>query len=175
MGWRAPRDRLRPNESLVVADHRPSGGRLLENPEFLHFAAHWGFRIRACRPYRARTKGKVERPTGYLRSDFRYGRTFLGDADLADQGTRWLTEVANARVHGTTGRVPQHVSDEEERAHLRPLAARAYQSLLRPAAPVLTARPRRAPVSVERRARSWGGCQQLRGDDSPKRDGLARV
>jgi transposase len=30
-------------------------------------AAHWGFRIRACRPYRARTKGKVERPISYVR------------------------------------------------------------------------------------------------------------
>lgn len=69
-------------KSVIVADHRPGGGRLLENPEFLRFAAHWGFRIRACRPYRAQTKGKVERPVSYVRSSFLYGRTFLGDADV---------------------------------------------------------------------------------------------
>src|SRR5439155_948365 len=39
-------------KSVIVEDHRPGGGRLLENPEFLRFAAHWGFRIRACRPFR---------------------------------------------------------------------------------------------------------------------------
>jgi len=48
-------------KSVTVEDHRPTRGWLLENPEFLRFAAHWGFRIRAGRPYRAKTKGKVER------------------------------------------------------------------------------------------------------------------
>jgi len=35
--------------SVIVDDQRADGGRLLENPEFLRFATHWGFRIRACR------------------------------------------------------------------------------------------------------------------------------
>ena len=39
---------------MIVDDERPNDGKLLANPEFLRFAAHWGFRIRACRPYRAR-------------------------------------------------------------------------------------------------------------------------
>jgi transposase len=102
-------------KSVIVEDHRPTGGRLLENPEFLRFAAHWGFRIRACRPYRAKTKGKVERPVGYLRGNFLYGRTFLGDADLADQCARWLTR-ANQRVHGTTRVVPLSQLAEEQAA-----------------------------------------------------------
>ena len=49
-------------KAVIVEDNRNSGGQLVENPEFVRFAAHWGFRIRACRPYRAQTKGKVERP-----------------------------------------------------------------------------------------------------------------
>jgi len=97
-------------KAVVIGDERPEGGRLLENPEFLRFAAHWGFRIRACRPYRAKTKGKVERPIRYLRSNFLYGREFLGDADLQAQSEQWLIEVANTRVHGTTGRFPRCVS-----------------------------------------------------------------
>ncbi len=32
---------------VILEDHRPDGGKLLENAEFLRFAAHWGFRIRA--------------------------------------------------------------------------------------------------------------------------------
>ncbi len=88
-----PEPIVRFEKSVIVEDHRPTGGRLLENPEFLRFAAHWGFRIRACRPYGAKTKGKVERPVGYLRSNCLYGRTFLGDGDLADQCTQWLARA----------------------------------------------------------------------------------
>ena len=37
-------------KAVIIDDHRQVGGKLLENLEFLRFAAHWGFRIRACRP-----------------------------------------------------------------------------------------------------------------------------
>jgi transposase len=57
-------------KAVIVEDQRPGDGKLLENAEFGRFAAHWGFRIRGCRPYRAQAKGKVERPVGYLRSSF---------------------------------------------------------------------------------------------------------
>lgn len=140
-------------KSVIVEDHRPGGGRLLENPEFLRFAAHWGFRIRACRPYRARTKGKVERPVGYLRGNFLYGRTFLGDADLTDQCARWLAEVANQRVHGTIKEVPAIRFARDEQATLQPLAARPYRSLLLVPEPTPTPTPVSVPaVAVERRA-----------------------
>jgi transposase len=64
-------------KAVIIEDQREVGGKLLENIEFVRFAAHWGFRIRACRPYRAKTKGKVERPVGYVRESFFYGREFL--------------------------------------------------------------------------------------------------
>ena len=48
--------------AVVLSDDRAAGGGLLLNAEFLRFARHWGFDPRACRPYRAKTKGKVERP-----------------------------------------------------------------------------------------------------------------
>jgi transposase len=143
-------------KAVILDDHRPGGGRLLENPEFLRFAAHWGFRIRACRPYRARTKGKVERPVRYVRENLLYGRTFLDDADLAEQTTRWVTDVANQRLHGTTRERPAVRWIRDERAVLQPLAPRPYRSLvLLPPAPTRPAPPRRgsrAPaIAVERR------------------------
>ena len=48
--------------AVVLSDDRAGGGLVL-NGEFPRFAAHWGFVARSCRPYRAQTKGKVERPT----------------------------------------------------------------------------------------------------------------
>lgn len=92
--------------SVITADLRDQGDRLIENAEFLRFSAHWGFRIRAGRPYRAQTKGKVERPVRYLRGNFLYGREFLGDADLDAQTGSWLEGTANVRIHGTTKERP---------------------------------------------------------------------
>jgi transposase len=117
-------------KAVVIDDKRPDGGRVIENPEFLRFAAHWGFRIRACRPYRARTKGKVERPVSYVRKNLVYGREFLGDADLNAQADDWLERVANVRIHGTTKEQPIVRFERDERAVLLPLASRPYESLL---------------------------------------------
>jgi hypothetical protein len=71
----------------------------------LALAQHYRFQPRACRPYRAKTKGKVERPFSYIRQDFFLGRTFRNLDDLNAQLIAWLDTVANVRVHGTTQRV----------------------------------------------------------------------
>ena len=80
--------------------------------------AHWGFRARACR-YRAKTKGKVERPIRYVRQSFFYGRTFLNDEDLNAQGEQWLQRICNLRRHRTLGRSPSDAL-RARRAHLSP-------------------------------------------------------
>jgi transposase len=139
-------------KAVIVEDRRPAGGRVLENPEFLRFAAHWGFRIRACRPYRAQTKGKVERPVRYVRQSFLYGRDFAGDADLNAQALQWLDQVANVRQHATLGEAPRARFERDERTGLRPLAPRPYPSLLlEPDAPRPTPRLPVPRVPVERR------------------------
>jgi hypothetical protein len=129
--------------AVITRDERLTGGPLVRNTEFLRFAAHWGFVARACRPYRAQTKGKVERPIRYLRDSFLYGREFLGDAQLSDEGSYWLETVANARVHGTTKEVPRERFEREERAVLQALASHPYHSLTlsAPAAPHRAAAP----------------------------------
>jgi transposase len=144
-------------KAVIIEDEREVGGRLLENAEFMRFAAHWGFRIRACRPYRAKTKGKVERPIGYVRQGFFYGRSFLNDADLNAQALSWLTQTANLRVHRTTEEAPRLRFERDEQMLLRPLASRPYRSLV--AAAALPDRPRQphspALLTVERRPLAW--------------------
>lgn len=141
--------------SVLTRDDRLTGGGLVGNLEFLRFCRHYETKARVCRPYRAQTKGKVERPIRYLRESFLYGRTFLGDADLNAQAAHWLEVVANARVHGTTKRVPQDHFAADEQATLQPLPARPHRALVLPVAP----RPARLPepvavprVDVERRS-----------------------
>ncbi len=113
-------------KAVVNSDERPAGGKLIENASFRGFADHWGFRIRACRPYRAQTKGKVERPIRYLRENFFYGREFANDEEVNERLRGWLSGVANVRVHGT---LKERVSDrfERERPLLLPLAPRGYR------------------------------------------------
>ena len=116
-------------KAVVIADGRAGGGCVVANPEFRGFSDHWGFRIRTCRPYRAQTKGKVERPIRYVRNNFFYGRDFVSDDDLNARVGRWLDEVANVRVHGT---LKECVSDrfERERPLLGPLAFRPYSPVV---------------------------------------------
>lgn len=80
-------------------------GHIVYNRSLLALAAHYRFQPRACRPYRAKTKGKVERPFRYIREDFFLGRSFRSLEDLNAQLDAWLNSVANVRVHGTTQRV----------------------------------------------------------------------
>ena len=138
--------------SVLTRDDRLTGGRLVHNLELLRFARHSGFRIRVCQPYRAQTKGKVERPIRYLRDSFLYGRTFLSDADLNAQVLDWLATVANVRQHATTKWIPAERFAQVEQPLLRPLPSRPYRSLVLPAARVPA--PERAGlphVAVERR------------------------
>lgn len=143
-------------KAVIIDDERAIGGRLLENAEFVRFAAHWGFRIRACRPYRARTKGKVERPIGYVRQSFFYGRSFLNEADLNAQALSWLAQTANARIHRTTAEVPRVRFERDERVLLKPLALRAYRSPALAATKPLSPSPQcLALLTVERRPLAW--------------------
>lgn len=136
--------------SVVLSDERFTDGGLVLNTEFLRFAAHWGFRPRACRPYRARTKGKVERPIRYVRQSFFYGRTFLNDADLNAQGEYWLENTANRRRHRTLCESPQLRFERDEREQLQALALLPYPRL--GTHPLATTPPRpRNLIQVERR------------------------
>ena len=144
--WELLFDQMR---AVIVEDGRGSSGTLLRNPEFVRFADHHGFGIRACRPYRARTKGKVERPIRYIRENFFYGREFVSDADLNGRALGWLETVANVRVHGTLMEVPR-ARFERERLLLRPLAERPYVGVV--PAPGASVEELLPPVVVERRS-----------------------
>ena len=137
-------------KAVVTKDEQAAGGRVTENAEFLRFAHHWDFRVRACRPYRAKTKGKVERPVSYVRSSFFYGRTFTSDEDLNDQARHWLDHVANVRTHGTLKERPVD-RFEHERDLLRPLASRPYRSLVLPPEVTKQAKAVLPRIDVERR------------------------
>lgn len=99
-----PRELLYDNPRTAVL--RREGSQVILNATFADFAGHYGYRPRFCQPYRARTKGKVESGVKYLKRNFLAGRRFLDLAHLNRELERWLTEVADVRIHGTTGERP---------------------------------------------------------------------
>ncbi|MGA1276752.1 MAG: IS21 family transposase [Gemmobacter sp.] len=110
-----PREVLYDNMRTVVLERNTYGrGVHRFHPGFLDYARHAGFLPRLCQPYRAQTKGKVERFIGYLKRSFwvPFVATMrqVGlrpDKHAANAAvSRWLREVANARVHATTSEVP---------------------------------------------------------------------
>jgi transposase len=95
-----------------MAQVRLPSGKL--NPLMVDFLSHHGISLKTCQPYRARTKGKVERTIRYLRGNFLKGREFADLADLQVQGTHWQEEVANKRIHDTTRARPIDLFREEK-------------------------------------------------------------
>jgi transposase len=114
------------NASTMVIERDAYGvGEHRFHRDLLALSQEFGFRVRLCRPYRAKTKGKVERFNGYLKSSFLVPLA----ATLRQSGLKldviaanahigpWMQQIANARVHGTTGEVP-NVRMELERTKL---------------------------------------------------------
>jgi transposase len=102
----------------------PDGaGSVVWNPTFLSFMRYWGIEARLCRPYRARTKGKVESGVKYLKRNFLAGRSFVDLVDVQEQWAQWNADVADVRVHGTTHQPPLE-RFAAERLHLLPRAGR---------------------------------------------------
>jgi transposase len=121
--------------SEVLVDNQKSAvlkpsndGQPVFNERFLDLAGYYCFTPRACRPYRARTKGKDERMVGYIKQHFfvRY-RRFESWAHLNQLAEVWLREEADRRVHGT---VKEVVAErfERERPALKPLPAKRYDT-----------------------------------------------
>src|SRR5450631_4287159 len=119
-------DRMR----TVFSREDPEAGHIIYNRTLVEFARHYGYLPKACKPYRAKTKGKVERPFRYIREDFFLGRSFRNLDDLNTQFRQWLDQVANVRVHAPTRRVvAEHFADEHPK--LQQLPAGPFQAVLR--------------------------------------------
>lgn len=122
-----PQEVLVDNQKATVLIYPPRQAPHF-NERFLDLAGHYGFSPRACRPYRARTKGKDERMVGYIKQHFfvRY-RHFLSWAHLNQLAEQWLAEEADQRLQST---VKEVVSDRFQREvpHLQPLPALRYDT-----------------------------------------------
>lgn len=110
-----PREGLYDNMATVVLKRDAGGkGRHRFHDGMLALSRDYGFQLRLCRPYRARTKGKVERGIRYVResffvpllAEFRQRGEALTLDIVNGRFAAWQREVANCRTHATTGERP---------------------------------------------------------------------
>lgn len=146
-----PQHLLLDNPATVVIERDAYGaGQHRFHPQLLQIAEQYGFIPRLCRPYRAKTKGKVERFNRYLKESFVLPlATTLKQAGISlDVETAnahvgpWLERVANRRLHATTGEIPAEQL-VLERADLRPLPLSVLPL------PVVQRRTSRVPTPIE--------------------------
>jgi transposase len=119
-----PQEVLLDNARALVEQHDAATREVRFNERLRAFARYWAFRPRACAPYRARTKGKDERGVGYVKGNAIAGHRFASWAALEAHLAWWMREIADARVHGTTGEAPSERFRRDEAATLRPLDGR---------------------------------------------------
>jgi transposase len=129
-----PREVLFDNARALVDYHDAATGEARFNERLLAFARYWRFHPRACAPYRARTKGKSlpRRRPGTSAASPRIrsggnaiaGHDFISWAALEGHLEWWMREIADQRVHGTTGEVPLTRFQREEAVALAPLNGR---------------------------------------------------
>jgi transposase len=119
------RELLIDNARALVNEHDVQTREVAFNDRFHAFCRYWGVTPRACAPYRPRTKGKDERGVGYVKRNAIAGHRFASLEGLQAHLARWMREVADVRVHGTTGEPPIDRFERDERSVLVPLAAKA--------------------------------------------------
>jgi transposase len=135
-----PHELLFDNAKAIMIERDAYGaGEHRWNTELLALADTYGFRPKVCRPYRAQTKGKVERFNHYLKNSFIVPlKATLKSAGLQlDVQTAnakigpWLIHTANARVHKTTQAIP-NVRLQQEQQMFLPLPMNNGNRILTP-------------------------------------------
>jgi transposase len=94
------------------------------HPEFAAFCKDQGVTARACRAYRARTKGKTESGVKYVKRNAVAGLAFTSFEALESHLLSWMVD-ADERVHGTTNEKPRERFERDERHRMRPLPSNA--------------------------------------------------
>ena len=118
------REVLLDNAKALVTFHDAQTREVRFNERFHAFCRYWDVAPRACAPYRARTKGKDERGVSYVKRNAIAGHSFESLAALEAHLAWWMREVADTRVHGTTGEIPIERFREKEASALGPLEGR---------------------------------------------------
>lgn len=117
-----PREVLVDNAKALVIEHR-SESSVVFHAGFAALCQDFDVTPKACKPYRARTKGKTESGVKYVKHNAIAAREFESFAALERWLAEWMAKV-DGRIHGTTHEVPRVRFETHEREALRGLPER---------------------------------------------------
>jgi transposase len=105
-------------DNMLTAVIERRGAVVRFNDAFLDFLLPFNVKPVACTPAAPNEKGKIESAIKYLRQNFWPLRSFSDLVDVQLQVQKWLKDVANVRIHQSTGQRP---IDRFEKVQLNPL------------------------------------------------------
>lgn len=115
-----PQEVVFDQDSLICVSE--NNGDIIHTYEFEKLRQECKFSVYLCRGADPESKGKIESVVKYVKGNFLEHRTYIDDEILNSSLLDWLERTANARIHGTTKRVPAEVF-QKERDYLRPLVS----------------------------------------------------
>ena len=115
-----PEEMVLDQDSIVCVSE--NNGDIIHTYEFERFRQDTKLSIYMCRGADPESKGMVENTVKYIKGNFLENRLYIDDAALCAGCLAWLERTANAKVHGTTKKIPAEVF-KSEREFLRPLVA----------------------------------------------------
>lgn len=98
------------------------------NKTFMEYAQHRDFVIDPANPGHAKGKPIIENGIGYVKSNFYAGENFLSKDDCQQRAIEWCSNVAGARIHGTTRVKPIDLFSDVEKAKLSPYDGKRYDT-----------------------------------------------
>ena len=96
------------------------------NRQFLQYAQSRGFTVDPANSGHPKGKPIVERAVPYVRDNFFKGENFISLIDGRERAVDWCSNIAGARIHGTTRKVPTEVFESIEKAALSPCPHKRY-------------------------------------------------
>lgn len=113
-----PKNILYDQDSVFIHDENLGDYRLTH--EFQAYSKSQPFTVVFCHKADPQSKGKVENVVKYVKNNFLRGRIFVNIPTLNDSALEWLSRTANAKVHGSTFKIPKN-EWETEKQYLLPL------------------------------------------------------
>jgi transposase len=97
------------------------------NRSFREYADARGFLVDPARVRSPKDKPRVENQVAYVRERWFAGETLPSDLpQIRRHAEAWCRDVAGARVHGTTRKVPRVVYETQEKPHMLPAPTEPY-------------------------------------------------
>lgn len=100
------------------------------NRSYRELARFYGFQIDPTPPRSPQKKGKVERDVRYVKSSFFATWESVDIVEDRRALRRWTLEIAARRRHGTTGKVPLEVFENEEKPALGALPPQSWRPVI---------------------------------------------